>query len=611
MAIDSARQSADLSRRSFVAGGAALGAAALGASELLGAGAGPAQAQASEAGSAPADPDPAADPDLANIAPVEPPASWDAAYDVIVVGSGGGLFAATRSQELGAATLCVEKMPGVGGASLESSIFAVTGTGVQTEAGLPDVSDLMLQGFLGRQIEGAARTGLITHVFENSARTIDWMSGLGFAWEPTTTGGPQGGVTGVSPKDAELDGLACRANMAAYTFLQEKFAELGGTLLLSTALTALVQDADGAIVGVQVEREDGTVEHYAATRGVLLACGGMAANRSMLREYVPSAYLRAKCNTAGPQDTGEAIRMGLGAGAAFTGFDAYQAFDGGLNDVDWNYYIYSGDVQLGRQAWLSIDLMGNRVPYYTEVSQYGAQARLLQALPGAQCYRFFDSHYQKIAPTFDQQCCRHLIVPTMAGIDRVAEKDWTIGAQRGIDNGIIKQGDTIEEVAEQLGIDPSVARQAVEDWNALCASGADDAYGVPTAWLHPIQDAPFYGVAVGSIMFSTHAGLLTNENLQVVSTRGTVIPGLYAAGCTMGGCCGPDSNYGCGANVNGGVAFAATTAFMAAEHMNGVLPDYVAPAPVAEPEAPAEGAAEEGGTEGSTAEGEAAEPADA
>lgn len=42
----------------------------------------------------------------------------------------------------------------------------------------------------------------------------------------------------------------------------------------------------------------------------------------------------------------------------------------------------------------------------------------------------------------------------------------------------------------------------------------------------------------------------------------------------MGGCNGPDSSYGMGLNVRGGIAFAAATAFMAAEHIMDVLPVY-------------------------------------
>lgn len=552
-----------LTRRNLIAGTAALaGAAAVGCLPAVL----PVQARAA------AQDDPASD-----IAPVAVPTTWDGTYDVIVVGSGGGLFAAVRAQQLGATTLCIEKMPGVGGASAESSIFAVTGTKTQLEAGLPDIGELMLQSFIGRQVPDTPNLATVCNVFANSARTVDWMADLGFAWEPTTTGGPQGGVTGVSPKDAELGGCAERANISVYGFLADKFIDLGGALMLSCALTALVQDADGAVVGVQVETSEGATAFFKAEKGVVLAAGGMGAEPAMLAKYVPSAHARALCSSSGPQDSGEAIRMGLGAGAAFTGFDSYQSFDGGIAGVPWNYYLYSGDLQLARQAWLSFDLTGKRHAYYTNVAEYGRQARLLNSLPGGVAYRIWDANYDEYASAMDQQCCRKLIVPDMPVVDRCVENDWRIGFQRGLDNGYIKQADTFEELADLLGLDRDIVIGAVEDFNALVASGAEDPCGIPAAWLHPVAEPPFYGCVFGSCLFSTHAGLYTNECMQVISKRGPVIPGLYAAGCTMGGCNGPDSSYGMGQNVNGGVAFAATTAFMAAEHIMGVLPPYEPP----------------------------------
>lgn len=560
-----------VSRRSFLTSTAALGFTAAATGMLVGcSGQNDAQGTSGSQSDAAPSTDEATQASVENIAPLDPPAAWDEEYDVIVVGTGGGLFAAMRSCELGSNTLCIDKLSLVGGASQESSIFAVSGTDVQLEHGLPDIGELMLGSFLSRQYEGSARTSLITNIATNSVRPINWLGEMGFEWEPTTTGGPTGGVSGVSPKDKELDGLAARTNMYVYRFLGEQFENAGGTLKLNTTLTGLVQE-DDAIVGIQVEDENGETKFYKAEKGVILSAGGMAANRDMLQKYVPSAYERVKCNSSGAQDTGEAIRMGLGAGAAFTGFDAYQAFDGGLDTEHWDHYLYNGDIQLARQAWLGIDCTGKRFPYYTAVAQYGQQARVLQCLPGAQGFKFFDSHYEEYAPTFDQECCRKLIVPTMPDVDRLPEllQDWTIGAKTGIEKGRIKTGDTIEEVAEQLGLDPQIVSQAVADWNEMVATGVDEEAGIPSEWLHPIVDAPFYGVAIGSIIFSTHAGLLTNDHMQVVSTKGTVLPGLYASGCTMGGCCGPDSNYGAGCNVNGGVAFAAITAFLAAEHING------------------------------------------
>lgn len=565
-----------MSRRSFLTGSAAVMALA-GAGALTGCGQGKTRDDGESLSSTGEE---AAASEADNIEPVAVPAQWDGEYDVIVVGSGGGLFGAVRAAELGANVLCVEKSASVGGASKESSIFAVSGTKVQTEAGLPDITAMMVKGTLAKQTAGVARTKAIVNVGETAKRTIDWVSDLGLELEPTTTGGPQGGMTGVSPAGKELDGLAARTNIYAFTFLEDKLKELGGTMMLSTKMTGLVKDGD-AVVGIQVDDPDGAVKHFKAEKGVLLATGGMCSNRDMLQRYIPSAYYRVKCSSAGTQDTGEGIRMGLGAGAQLGGFDSYQAFDGGLDGAPWDYYLYNGDVQLARQAWLTIDVTGQRVIYYPDVANYALQGSTLQSCPGATAYRIFDSHYEEYAPTFDQQCCRHLIVPTMPDIDRIPEAliehDWKLGAKRGIEEGRIKKADSIEALADELGLDPAMVTAAVKKWNEDVAAGPESLDGIPGAWLHPIEDGPFYGVPIGSIMFSSQVGMLTDENMQVISEKGTVIPGLYASGSAMGGLCGPDSSYAICKQPQGGVAFAATTSFIAGEHLMGASPEFTMP----------------------------------
>ena len=565
-----------LTRRGFLTGAAATVAVA-GAAMLSGCG----QGKSDDGGASAANgSDSVTEGDAADIEPVSAPASWDEEYEVVVVGSGGGLFGAVRAAELGAKVCCVEKSASVGGASKESSIFACSGTKVQLAAGLPDISMLMIQGALGKQVPGAGNEKTIVNVGMNATRTMDWVSDLGLELEPTTTGGPQGGMTGVSPAGKELDGLAARTNIYAYTFLEEQLGKFGGTMKLNTKVTALVKEGD-TVTGVQVLDESNETKYLKATKGVILAAGGMCSNREMLAKYIPSAYERVKCSSAGTQDSGEVIRMGFGAGAQQGGFDSYQAFDGGLDGVPWDYYLYNGDVQLARQAWCSIDLRGNFVPYYTSVAQYGAQAQLYQSLPGGQKYCFFDSNYEQYAETFDQECCRHLIVPTMPDIDRIPEAliehDWKLGAQRGIDEGRIVKADTLAELASKLGVVAETVEEAVSTWNATVASKPEEFDGIPGAWLTPVEKAPFYGVAVGSIMFSTHVGLLTNENMQVYASDGALMPNLYAAGCTVGGNCGPDESYGRCLGPNGGVCFAATTAFMAAEQIMGKLPASVTP----------------------------------
>ena len=87
--------------------------------------------------------------------------------------------------------------------------------------------------------------------------------------------------------------------------------------------------------------------------------------------------------------------------------------------------------------------------------------------------------------------------------------------------------------------------RAVEEWNETCAKGHDDfMYPMPDEWLHAIADPPFYGCRIGGNLYGTKAGLLINDQMQVMGTNGLPIAGLYAGWHTAGGACGENSYIG-------------------------------------------------------------------
>ena len=71
----------------------------------------------------------------------------------------------------------------------------------------------------------------------------------------------------------------------------------------------------------------------------------------------------------------------------------------------------------------------------------------------------------------------------------------------------------------------------MEKWNACCEKGEDDyLYPMPPEWLHAVKEPPFYGCRIGGNLYGTKAGLLINEDMQVMGTDGRPIEA-----CTPGG----------------------------------------------------------------------------
>ncbi len=69
-----------------------------------------------------------------------------------------------------------------------------------------------------------------------------------------------------------------------------------------------------------------------------------------------------------------------------------------------------------------------------------------------------------------------------------------------------------------------------------------------------IEEPPFYALPVYQGTLGTKGGPRTNASGQVLNVRGTVIPGLYAAGNVMAGVAGP-GYHGGGATIGLGMTW--------------------------------------------------------
>jgi 3-oxosteroid 1-dehydrogenase len=111
--------------------------------------------------------------------------------------------------------------------------------------------------------------------------------------------------------------------------------------------------------------------------------------------------------------------------------------------------------------------------------------------------------------------------------------------------GVVKRADTIEQLAEKIGVPTAALTATVERFNGFAKTGVDEdfhrgesAYDQyysdptvkPNCSLAPIGRAPFYAVTIVPGDLGTKGGLVTDEHARVLREDGSVIPGLYAAG---------------------------------------------------------------------------------
>ena len=497
--------------------------------------------------------------DATPILPRSVPAAWDYECEICVVGAGGGgLNAAARCAELGADVICVEAMGLHGGNAQSAGMCAILGGSKLQESkrfAFPEYpfNAKALADWAMDEYHYAADPHLIYRIAEAGGMCIDWMADCGVQWRLGEV------PVYVAPKNSTLDHHVLKmkdATDAMFSYGQKH----GVDYHFRSPAEALVQDEDGRIVGLAIKENYQDEKFIHASKGVILTAGGFCNNKALLEKYIPTAAMGCASSYLVGRETGECFRMGLGVNADVSGFNSSASFDGGVDweaeGGTWARFLYDGMTQLSRQPWFTVDRCGNRLRYMdSRVKKDGADAiyalgdlaTIQMTPPGHRSYIVFDARYEEHLEGFAQEHCRKLITPDLEQIDKVPEhyRDWHHGVQDAIDADVLKKRDSLAELERDLGFEEGVLQEAVAQWNKTCAKGKDDfLYPMPPEWLHEISTPPFYGCRIGGNLYGTKAGLLINDEMQVVSTSGKVIPGLYAGWHTAGGACGENSYIG-------------------------------------------------------------------
>jgi 3-oxosteroid 1-dehydrogenase len=135
------------------------------------------------------------------------------------------------------------------------------------------------------------------------------------------------------------------------------------------------------------------------------------------------------------------------------------------------------------------------------------------------------------------------------GMGHILPYPWTRSLSKYRKNGYIQVGETIEDLARQIGIDPTALEVTVQQHNANSIAGVDPEFrrgesafnrtlgdasvGTKNPNLGPIKAGPFIALRIVPATLGTAVGLKTDADGRVLSPAGVPIEGLYAAGNDM------------------------------------------------------------------------------
>jgi succinate dehydrogenase/fumarate reductase flavoprotein subunit len=262
----------------------------------------------------------------------------------------------------------------------------------------------------------------------------------------------------------------------------------------------------GRVVGVKAKGPSGAV-HVKATRGVVLASGGFARNKQMMKSYFP---LQADAvPVVAPGLTGDGILMAAKVGAPIvdTGTVELPPSLPALEVVRGERALmFSSAYFLYKHPCVFVNDTGKR--FCNETAYY--QVLSPQILKEKAAFVIFDERVRKEGG---------------GGIGFGFSKDLSTEVQ----NGWLKQAPTVGELARALGLEPAVVEQTVLQFNTIAKEGKDPAFGRSKA-IGTIESAPFYGGKLTVTVVESFGGVRINTKTEVLDAYNTPIPGLYAGG---------------------------------------------------------------------------------
>ena len=115
------------------------------------------------------------------------------------------------------------------------------------------------------------------------------------------------------------------------------------------------------------------------------------------------------------------------------------------------------------------------------------------------------------------------------------KQDFINDTENYIKKGLVVKADTIQELAEKLGLPVKAVEQTVENNNASVVANYDHEFGKEPYRITPIEKAPYYGCILGGRILCTLDGLRVNTKMEVLDQNFLPIKHLYAGGNDSGG----------------------------------------------------------------------------
>lgn len=424
---------------------------------------------------------------------------FEVSIPVLVVGGGAcGLTAALSARDAGTDVLILERDPTPKGTtSMSQGTMCAAGTQAQHRAGIEDSPDQFFDDVM-EKVHGETDPDFVRLITGEAAPTIDWLEqshGIPFEVDTSWKGLGHSIQRLHAPPEKTGEDLMGR--------LLQEVERAGADLMTDAQVVDLFADSESRVLGVRVQRPDGSTEDIGCSALVLATCG-FANNADMIAEFIPDmagAHVFTWENSQG-----DGIRWGMDLGGAVADMTAFQGY-GALahpQELLFNYnYVIDGGVMVN----------SNGERFSDEVADVSGQGVNVMQQPGQVAYMIYDedlhNRYKHLHET-----------------------------RQALDVGAVKSGATLAALCTELGLPAENVEAVLNKIRDVKDGKAEDDFGrdfTGTQQLNP----PYYGIQVTGALYHTQGGLEVNADAQVKRSGGGLLPNLFAGGGAARGMSGP------------------------------------------------------------------------
>lgn len=475
--------------------------------------------------------------------------SFDTEYDLVVIGGGAaGKMAALIAKRGGLEVVILEKTgAAMGSAQHAEGSCAFESSESKARENGPLHMPTKEEGF--REFMNfshyRASAPVVSMFVEHSAEAIETLKGIGVEYENV--------VRYIPDMKEELATMHLPKGMGLRNqeLLLKAVQDEGVDIFVKTPVKKLIID-NNKVIGVEAETEDGPIT--VGAKAVLIATGGYGCNPELMKKYNHfggDTSVWTTVNMLGVENTGDGFALAEQAGGVINGGGVIQLFAAGIGKL-----VMSQSGAAGTQPWLWVNQGGQRFIHEDIATRGTFAGPALASQKGSIGYGVLDADAVEQLIEKGSQIGFGAFLPPHTPMTHLMDE-----LAQDMENGQAWKADTLEELADMMGVPKDVFMKTVNDYNAACDAGEDKLFFKDPQYLRPMRKAPFYGIRIAPCYPTTCGGIMVNENLQVLNGDYAPIEGLYAAGNDASGLYGDSYTMTIPGSTNG---FAHTSGMVAA-----------------------------------------------